>query len=125
MHRIVRCNSAPLDWLQQHNALGAAFSPDGRYIYYANKAGGFGYNLRFPLWQIARRDLVTGDEDVVTQAQGSALRPMISPDGSKLIYATRYEQKTGLRIRDLQSGTDEWLAHPVQKDTQESWFERD
>ncbi|MGI9220543.1 MAG: amidohydrolase family protein [Woeseiaceae bacterium] len=110
---------------EQHNALGPTLSPDGRYVYYSNKAGGFGYNLRFPLWQIARLDLVTGDEDVITKAQGSAVRPLISPDGSKLVYATRYEQQTGLRIRDLRSGKDEWLAYPVQKDAQESWFERD
>jgi len=109
----------------RHNALGAAFSPDGRYIYFAKKSGGFGYNLRFPMWQIARRDLMTGDEDVLTRAQGSAFRPMISPDGSQLVYATRYEQKTGLRIRNLTSGEDEWLAFPVEKDLQEAWFERD
>ena len=109
----------------RHNALGAAFSPDGRYLYFANKSGGFGYNLRFPMWQIARRDLMTGDEDVLTQAQGSAFRPMISPDGSRLVYATRYQQHTGLRIRNLDSGIDEWLAFPVEKDLQEAWFERD
>ena len=56
----------------RHNAMGATFSPDGRYLYFANKSGGFGYNLRFPMWQIARRDLLTGDEDVLTRAQGSA-----------------------------------------------------
>jgi len=109
----------------RHNAMGATFSPDGRYLYFANKSGGFGYNLRFPMWQIARRDLLTGDEDVLTRAQGSAFRPMISPDGSRLVYATRYEQKTGLRIRDLDTGEDEWLAFPVEKDLQEAWFERD
>jgi len=109
----------------RHNALGAAFSPDGRYLYFAKKSGGFGYNLRFPMWQIARRDLMTGAEDVLTRAQGSAFRPMISPDGSQLVYATRYEQKTGLRIRNLESGEDEWLAFPVEKDLQEAWFERD
>jgi Tol biopolymer transport system component len=109
----------------RHNALGATFSPDGRYIYFAKKSGGFGYNLRFPMWQIARRDLLTGDEDVLTRAQGSAFRPMISPDGSQLVYATRYAQKTGLRNRNLESGEDEWLAFPVQKDAQEAWFERD
>lgn len=109
----------------RHNAMGPTFSPDGRYLYFARKSGGFGYNLKFPMWQIARRDLRTGDEDVLTRAQGSAFRPMISPDGSRLVYATRYEQKTGLRIRDLDTGEDQWLAFPVEKDLQEAWFERD
>jgi len=109
----------------RHNALGATFSADGRYLYFSKKSGGFGYNLRFPMWQVARRDLRTGDEDVLTKAKGSAFSPLISPDGSRLVYATRYEQKTGLRIRDLDTGEDEWFAFPVEKDLQEAWFERD
>ena len=71
---------------QRHNALGAVASPDGRYIFYARKFGGFAYNIGgFPVWQIARRDRVTGDEDVITQVPGSAFRPVISPDGKWLV----------------------------------------
>ena len=110
---------------ERHNAIGAVASPDGRYLYYARKLGGFQYNLRFPLWQIARRDLITGDEDILTQALGSAIRPLISPDGSKLVYGTRYETQTGLRLRDLKTGEDRWLLFPVQRDDQESRFTRD
>ncbi len=107
------------------NALGAVYSPDGRYLYYSSKLGGFGYNLQFPQWQVARRDLLTGSVDVLTQSQGSAFRPVISPDGSQLVYGTRYEQQTGLRIRNLETGKDQWLAYPVQRDDQESRFTRD
>ena len=110
---------------QRHNAVGVAASPDGRYLYYARKRGGFQYNASFPLWQIARRDLKTGDEDVLTQNLGSAFRPLLSPDGSKLIYGTRYETQTGLRLRDLKTGEDRWLIYPVQRDDQESRFTRD
>ncbi|MBW1688193.1 MAG: PD40 domain-containing protein, partial [Deltaproteobacteria bacterium] len=68
-----------------HNALGAVASPDGRYLYYAKRTGRpfvemAGYD--FPFCQIARRDLTTGDEDVITEAPGSALRPVLSPDGT-------------------------------------------
>ncbi len=110
---------------RRHNALGAVYDPSGRYLYYARKTGGFGYNLRFPGWQIARRDLRTGVEDILTSARGSAMRPLLSPDGRQLVYATRHEQHTGLRIRDLDSGDDAWLAYPVQRDEQESRFTRD
>lgn len=110
---------------QRHNALGVAISPDGRYLYYARKQGGFGYNVDFPLWQIARRDLETGDEDVITQAGGSAVRPLLSPDGKLLVYGTRYDAQTGLRVRDLESGEDRWLIYPVTRDDQESRFTRD
>jgi len=109
----------------RHNAIGARVSQDGRYIYYATKRGGFQYNASFPLWQIARRDLVSGQEDIITRELGSGIRPVISPDGRKLIYGTRHDAQTGLRIRDLQTGEDEWLKYPVQRDDQESRFTRD
>ncbi|HXV59509.1 MAG TPA: amidohydrolase family protein [Vicinamibacteria bacterium] len=110
---------------QRHNALGAVASPDGRYLYYGRRQGGFQYNATFPLWQIARRDLSTGVEDILTQAQGSGVRPVLSPDGKKLVYGTRFDGETGLRIRDLEGGEDRWLIYPVQRDDQESAFTRD
>ncbi len=109
----------------RHNALGAVYSPDGRYLYYATKAGGFSYNQMFPQWRIARRDLREGTEDAIVEAQGSAMRPRLSPDGSLLAYGTRFEQNTGLRLRDLETGEDRWLAYPVQRDDQESRYTRD
>lgn len=107
------------------NSLGAVYGPDGRYLYYAYKTGGFAYNVQLPLWQIVRRDLRTGAEDPLTQAQGSAFRPLLSPDGRRLVYGSRFEGQTGLRLRDLQTGEDRWLVHPVTRDEQESRFTRD
>ena len=110
---------------QRHNALGPVYSPDGRYLYFSGKYGGFGYNLSLPQWQIVRRDLRDNIDDVITAAQGSAMRPLLSPDGGTLVYGTRHEQQTGLRVRDLATGRDRWLVYPVQRDEQESRFTRD
>lgn len=110
---------------QQHNALGPVVSPDQRYVYYARKAGGSRYNQTFPSWQIARRDLSRGKEDILTNAAGSAMRPNISHSGEYLVYGTRHQQGTGLRIRHLTSGQDKWLVYPIQRDDQESWSTRD
>jgi Tol biopolymer transport system component len=107
------------------NSIGAAFSPDGRYLYFSRKINGFQYNAMFPLWQIVRHDRVTGEDDTLTQAEGSAMRPLISPDGTKMVYATRYETQTGLRIRDLKTGEERWLKYPVQRDDQESRYTMD
>ncbi len=107
------------------NAMGVVASPDERYYYYAGRSGGFTYNASFPLWQVVRRDRLTGDEDVLTQAPGSAIRPLLSPDGTRLVYGTRFDAQTGLRIRDLTTGEDRWLHYPVQRDEQESRFTRD
>src|SRR5476649_2955995 len=46
---------------------------------------------------------------------GSGFRPALSPDGKLLVYATRYQNKTGLRVRNLETQAEEWLAFPVQR----------
>jgi Tol biopolymer transport system component/imidazolonepropionase-like amidohydrolase len=107
------------------NRMGAVVSPDGRFIYYAQRNGTFTYNARFPLWQIYRHDRETGDVTQVTNAQGSAIRPVISPDGKWLVYGTRHKTDTALRIRSLETGAERWLAYPVTRDDQESRGSRD
>jgi Tol biopolymer transport system component/imidazolonepropionase-like amidohydrolase len=107
------------------NRMGAVVSPDGRYIYYAQRNGTFTYNARFPLWQIYRHDRETGDVTQVTNAQGSAMRPVLSPDGKFLVYGTRYKTETGLRVRNLETGAERWLVYPVTRDDQESRASRD
>src|SRR6267378_3552080 len=109
----------------QNNALGAAFGPDGRYMWYARHRGGFGYNLDLPEWQLAIYDRQTGKVFNQTDVYGSAMRPVLSPDGKWLVYATRYDAETGLRLRNLSSGDERWLVYPVQRDDQESRFTRD
>ena len=86
----------------------------------ANKMFNAYNNLTFPLSQVARRDRTTGDEDTVTEARGSAFRPVLSPDGTRLVYGTRVDNETGLRIRELATGEERWLKLPVQRDEQES-----
>lgn len=110
---------------QRLRSLGVVASGDGKYFYYARRTGSFTYNTSFPIWQVVRRDRVTGDEDVITNAPGSGFRPVISPDGSKLVFGTRQDTETGLRVRDLASGEEKWLKYPVQRDDQESAATRD
>ncbi|HTI03814.1 MAG TPA: amidohydrolase family protein [Gemmatimonadales bacterium] len=107
------------------NALGAAFGSDARYIWYARHRGGFGYNLTFPEWEIAIQDRQTGRVYNQTDLYGGAMRPVLSPDGKWLVYVTRYDAETGIRLRNLQTGDERWLVYPVQRDDQESRFTRD
>ena len=100
--------------------LGAAFTPDGRYIWFAGRNGDWQYNAILPQYELGRYDRETGEFIRMTTRYGSAFRPAISPDGKWLVYGTRWHAETGLRIRDLGTGEERWLAYPVQRDEQES-----
>ena len=117
-------DAKPDEWV---HAVGAVATRDGKFLYYTrrNKMFNAYNNLNFPLSQVARRDRTTGDEDTITEAHGSGFRPALSPDGTKLVYGTRVDNETGLRIRDLSTGEERWLKLPVQRDEQESRYTRD
>jgi len=105
--------------------LGAAVTPDGRWIWFAFRTGGWSYNAILPQYQLAVYDRETGETTTRTSRYGSAFRPAISPDGRWLVFGTRHEAQTGLRLRDLGTGDESWLAYPVQRDDQESLASRD
>lgn len=100
--------------------VGAAFTPDGRYIWTAVRTGDWQYNAIFPQYQLGVYDRETGVLNQMTNRYGSSFRPAISPDGKWLVYGARHQAQTGLRIRELASGDERWLAYPVQRDDIES-----
>ncbi|MFN2564080.1 MAG: amidohydrolase family protein [Gemmatimonadaceae bacterium] len=100
--------------------LGAAFGPNDRYIWFAQRAGSWEYNAGLPQYTVTTFDRQTGRREVRVNRHGSAFRPALSADGKYLVYGTRYEAETALRLRDLESGEEWWLAFPVQRDEQES-----
>ncbi len=109
----------------QLNKMGAVASPDGRFIYWAQRTGAFSYNAQFPLWQIVRFNRDTSETSTITNAQGSAMRPLLSPDGKHLVYASRWKTQTALRVRDLETSQERWLINGVTRDDQESRATRD
>lgn len=97
-----------------------AFGNDGRYVWFSQRTGSWNYNAQLPQYQVALYDRETGDVDTRTNRYGSAFAPTLSPDGKWLVYGSRYNDKTGLVLRDLKTGQEKWLAYPVQRDEQES-----
>ncbi len=122
--RVTQGNQGPDE--THSNAIGAVVSPDGRYVYYAKRSARFNFTPGFldiiPRCQIVRRDRFSGEEVTLTQATGSAYRPLLSPDGTKLIYGTRYKTETALKIVDLRTRDERWFRYPVQHDDQESEY---
>jgi Tol biopolymer transport system component len=105
--------------------VGATATREGRYLWFAQRTGGWQYNSAMRDYQLAIYDRETGQRTVQSSRYGGGFRPTISPDGRWLVYGTRHVAETALRIRDLNSGEERWLAHPVQRDEQESRATRD
>ena len=109
-----------IDEPAQLKTIDPAVSADGQHIYYSFRNGSWNYNAQLPQYQIGVYDRKTARTSSLTTRYGSAFTPVLSKDGKWLVYGTRYEDKTGLVIRDLKTGNERWLAYPVQRDDQES-----
>ena len=97
-----------------------AFSPDGKYIWFSRRTSDWQYNAQLPQYQLATYNRETGEVQSQTNRYGSAFAPTLSPDGKWLVYGSRYNTQTGLVKRNLETGEEDWLAYPVQRDEQES-----
>src|SRR5919199_1181447 len=108
------------------NYLGPSTSPDNRYIYASIKRGGFRYDqMLTDRWQVGVYDRNSGKTYLRTTSLGGGMRPSVSPDGKWLAYASRIDARTALRLRDLASGDEVWLARDIQRDDSESRYTRD
>ncbi len=106
-------------WDDRTNALGAAPTPDGKGVYFATKKGHTWTEAAPPNWSIAYQDLTAATIETVIPG---GMRPVLSNNGRLLAYAARFGAQTGLRLRDLASGQDRWLAFPVDRDGQEGGY---
>src|SRR5690606_18839077 len=66
--------------------------------------------------QLYTMDVRSGEVVRRTGLGAGAYRPVPSPDGKWLVYATRHHNVTALRLRDLATDEERWLAHEVQQD---------
>ena len=114
------------------STVGAEASRDGRWLYYASQVGS--HDSDPPAWVIRRRDLASGAEETLVEPPlsyrpdlvlGTFFRPLPSPDGRLLVYATRYGSEMWLRVLDLQTRDDRWLTKLAQHDELEASAWRD
>ncbi|MDF2156732.1 amidohydrolase family protein [Algoriphagus sp. CAU 1675] len=95
-------------------------SPDGKKVYFSHRTGSWNYNALLPQYQIGTYDFDKGEITSITSRYGSAFTPTLSKDGKWMVYGSRWQDKTGLVLRNLETGDERWLAYPVQRDEQES-----
>jgi Tol biopolymer transport system component/imidazolonepropionase-like amidohydrolase len=100
--------------------LGAAFGGDRRHAW-VTVASSRGYGAP----QIALLERESGRLYRRTEEIAGALRPVASPDGKWLVYGTRRDGVTALKLVELASGDERWLVEAVDRDDQEGSFTRD
>lgn len=71
---------------------------------------------RLGQYQVAQFDRETGRTLLRSHETEGAFRPVASPDGKWLVYATRYDGRGALKLRDLATGDERWLVLDVQRD---------
>jgi Tol biopolymer transport system component len=67
-------------------------------------------------YQVGQFDRETGRTFVRTHEVEGAFRPVPSPNGRWLVYSTRHDARQALKLRDLDTGEERWLAMDVQRD---------
>lgn len=75
--------------------------------------------------QIAELERGTGQLRIRTHEHEGAFRPVPSPDGKWLVYATRFDSRAALKLLDLTTGEDRWLVMDVQRDDHQGGGSRD
>jgi dipeptidyl aminopeptidase/acylaminoacyl peptidase len=91
--------------------LGAAFGEDPQEIFAA-----FETSPGWPSigsWQIGAIDARSGKLRQRTFELTSAMRPVLSPDGRLLVYATQWEERTGYKLVDVETHEQRWLVPDV------------
>ena len=100
--------------------LGFRWGPDNRYVYFRGNDGPRATSLRgngLPQpAQIMRLDRRTGDVAPITGAPSGAARPAISSDGQWMVYVADIDAQSGLRLRSLETGADDWLVFPLDRE---------
>jgi len=110
----------PLNGATPVTTLGAAFGKDDRYVWYAQRGASWEYNAGMPQYNLYTLDRRTARRELRASLLGGAFRPALSPDGKYLAFGSRYEAQTGLKLRDLETTEEKWIAYPIQRDEQES-----
>ena len=113
-----------MELAEEAEGIGFRWGPDGRYVYFRGLEGpgataaqrGNGLPQRA---QITRLDRQTGDVAPITTIPSGAARPAVSPNGEWLAYVSDIDAMSGLRLRNLVTAEDQWLAFPIDRETLE------
>ncbi len=110
----------------QMDANEPVFSPDGKYLYWAEDMSPgqyFEYNKdpNGTIYVIRRLDMQTNEVRNIIELNGGACRPQISPDGKTLAFVRRVRGQSVLALYNLENGQIRHLWSDLNEDQQETW----
>ena len=102
------------------------FAPDGKSIYFTrNNTPGpifeYAQDSTQGIFDIQRYEIATGETTSAVAGFGGAVRPAPSPDGRRIAFVRRDGAKTGLWVKDIDSGIERQLYADLDRDVQETW----
>jgi len=102
------------------------FGPDGKSVYFTrNNTPGpifeYAQDSTQGIFEIERYEIATGERTTAVSGLGGAVRPSPSPDGKRIAFVRRDASKTGLWVKDIDSGIERKLYDDLDRDVQETW----
>ena len=119
---LVHVSGGPgMELAKEVEGIGFRWAPDGQYVYFRatearDAASAQPGNAVTPRAQIMRLDRRTGDIAPITTTPSGGARPAISPDGKWMVYVSEVDAMSGLRLRNLVTDDDQWLAFPIDRE---------
>lgn len=110
----------------QKNQADPAFSPDGRYVYFAQdttpgRVWQYSKDATGEIFAVRRYDRENGEIDTFVSGPGGAVRPAPSPDGRWLAFVKRLvDLRSALYLKDLESGREVAIYTDFERDLQET-----
>ncbi len=109
-----------MELAEDAEGIGFRWGPNGRYVYFRGTESrgvvGLRGNGMPERAQIMRLDRRTGDIAAITTVPSGGARPAISPDGEWMAYVADVDAMSGLRLRNLVTAEDRWLAFPIDRE---------
>ena len=117
--------SQPLVSAPAPGPYGAALHPNGFDLYYTSVTPRPYGSRKAATSQVMKLSLETGRVEPVLLESLIAMKLAVTPDGRQLVYGAVKDGRTGLKIRELETGIERWLAYPIQRNQLESRATRD
>jgi Tol biopolymer transport system component/imidazolonepropionase-like amidohydrolase len=107
------------------NYIGAAYGKDPERVWLSTRTGVYQFDMQLPGFQVSEYNLRTGTVTQRTSRYGGGVRPTLSSDDKWLVYGSRQDTVTQLRLLDLETGDESVLMRRTTRDDQEGRWTMD